>query len=61
MTKEYSKITNCIESSKTQKHFDACDRLINLFEKRFNNENESDTEFMISNLKVKLYKKKLVV
>lgn len=61
MTKEYSKITECIESSKTKKQFDACDRLISLFEKRCHDTDEPDTEFMLSNLKVRLYKKKLVI
>lgn len=61
MNREYSKISSCIDSSKSQKHFDACDKLINLFEKRFHQNGNSDTEFMLSNLKVKLYKKKLII
>lgn len=61
MNREYSKISSCIDSSKTQKHFDACDKLINLFKKRFYQSDNCDTEFMLSNLKTKLYKKKLVI
>jgi hypothetical protein len=61
MNREYSKITNCIESSKTEKQFESCDRLIDIFEKRFYKPTDTDTEFMLSNLKVRLYKKKLLV
>jgi hypothetical protein len=61
MNKEYMKISSCIESSKTQKHLEVCDRLIKLFEKKFKSLDFSESELMVSNLNSSLDKKKLVI
>lgn len=34
----YEKIKKCIESSKTQKHLDSCERMINTFKNRIGTE-----------------------